>query len=185
MCDTCLTGDQTLVEAGGQKHVDGVHRLWAWEQVLDVLQPYYKASIGVPWRYVWKSRAWDWSDAEKIDNENPFCVDFLQIGGEHQLIKTPVEEADMPGSSRSPSNSFEHSHTKHIEIRHHFLRDHQQRGDIDIYHISTESQLADIFTKPLDEKQFCRLRSELNVLDSRNLDWSIAYICSMPLIMLL
>jgi hypothetical protein len=29
---------------------------------------------------------------------------------------------------------------------------------------------ADIFTKPLDEKRFCRLRSELNVLDSRNLD---------------
>jgi hypothetical protein len=27
-----------------------------------------------------------------------------------------------------------------------------------------------IFTKPLDEKTFCRLRSELNVLDSRNLD---------------
>jgi hypothetical protein len=33
------------------------------------------------------------------------------------------------------------------------LRDHQQRGDIDIYHISTENQLADIFTKPLDEKK--------------------------------
>jgi hypothetical protein len=29
----------------------------------------------------------------------------------------------------------------------------QQRGDIDIYHISTENQLADIFTKPLDEKK--------------------------------
>jgi hypothetical protein len=48
--------------------------------------------------------------------------------------------------------------------------DIQQKGDIDIYHISTENQLADIFTKPLDEKTFCRLHSELNVLDSRNLD---------------
>jgi hypothetical protein len=67
-------------------------------------------------------------------------------------------------------NPVEHSRTKHIDIQHHFLRDHQQRGDIDIYHISTENQLADIFTKPLDEKMFCRLRSELNVLDSRNLD---------------
>jgi hypothetical protein len=67
-------------------------------------------------------------------------------------------------------NRIEHSRTKHIDIRHHFLRGHQQRGDIDIYHISTENQLADIFTKPLDEKRFCRLRSELNVLDSRNLD---------------
>jgi hypothetical protein len=60
-----------------------------------------------------------------------------------------------------------------------------KKGDIDVYHISTENKLADIFTKPLDEKRFCRLRSELNVLDSRNLDWSIAYMCSMPLVMLL
>jgi hypothetical protein len=47
---------------------------------------------------------------------------------------------------------------------------HQQKGDIEVFYISTENQLADIFTKPLDEKTFCRLRSELNVLDSRNLD---------------
>jgi hypothetical protein len=41
---------------------------------------------------------------------------------------------------------------------------------IEVFYVSTENQLADIFTKPLDEKTFCRLRSELNVLDSRNLD---------------
>jgi hypothetical protein len=62
-------------------------------------------------------------------------------------------------------NSVEHSRTKHIDIQHHFLRDHQQKGDIEVYHINTEN-----FTKPLDEKRFCRLRSELNILDSRNLD---------------
>jgi hypothetical protein len=43
-------------------------------------------------------------------------------------------------------------------------------GDIDVSHISTDQQLADIFTQPLDEKRFCKLRSELNVLDSRNMD---------------
>ena len=32
----------------------------------------------------------------------------------------------------------------------------------------TEDQLADIFTKPLDEATFCRLRNELNVLDFSN-----------------
>jgi hypothetical protein len=70
-------------------------------------------------------------------------------------------------------NPVEHSRTKHIDIRHHFLRDHEQKGDIEVYHVSTKNQLADIFTKPLDEKTFCRLRSELNVLDSCNLDCSI------------
>jgi hypothetical protein len=51
-------------------------------------------------------------------------------------------------------NPVEHSRTKHIDIRHHFLRDHQQMGDIDVCHITTDNQLADIFTKPLDEKRF-------------------------------
>jgi hypothetical protein len=46
-----------------------------------------------------------------------------------------------------------------------------------VFHVSSENQLADIFTKPLDEQTFCKLRSELNVLDSRNLDWFIAYLC--------
>jgi hypothetical protein len=67
-------------------------------------------------------------------------------------------------------NPVEHSRTKHIDIRHHFLRDHQQKGDIEVFHVSSANQLADIFTKPLDEQTFCKLHSELNVLDSRNLD---------------
>jgi uncharacterized membrane protein len=53
-------------------------------------------------------------------------------------------------------------------IRYHFLRDHQQKGDIEIAYINTKDQLADIFTKPLDEQTFTRLRHELNILDSRN-----------------
>ena len=67
------------------------------------------------------------------------------------------------------NNSFQHSRTKHIDIRHHFLRDHETKGDITLSHVSTDKQLADIFTKPLDEQRFCFLRSELNILDSRNL----------------
>jgi hypothetical protein len=45
-----------------------------------------------------------------------------------------------------------------------------KRGDIDVCHVNTNHQLADIFTKPLNEKRFCKLPSELNILDSRNLD---------------
>jgi hypothetical protein len=65
-------------------------------------------------------------------------------------------------------NPVEHSRTKHIAIRYHFLRDHQQKGDIKIAYINTKDQLADIFTKPLDEQTFNKLRHELNILDSRN-----------------
>ena len=42
------------------------------------------------------------------------------------------------------------------------------KGDISIEHVKTEEQLADIFTKPLDEKRFSKLRCELNILESLN-----------------
>jgi hypothetical protein len=67
-------------------------------------------------------------------------------------------------------NLVEHSRTKHINIRYHFLRDHQQRGDIEIAYVNTKDQLVDIFTKPLDKKTFSKLRNVLNILDSRNFD---------------
>ena len=43
---------------------------------------------------------------------------------------------------------------QHSTIRHHLIRDHQQKGDIYIESVGTEDQLADIFIKPLDEKRF-------------------------------
>ena len=48
-------------------------------------------------------------------------------------------------------NLVQHSKTKHIEIKHHFLRDHAQKGDITLEFASTKYQLTDIFTKPLSE----------------------------------
>jgi hypothetical protein len=70
---------------------------------------------------------------------------------------------DNESATKLANNSVQHSRTKHIDIRHHFLRDHEAKGDIALCHMSTERQLADIFTKPLDEQRFCALRSELNL----------------------
>ena len=66
-------------------------------------------------------------------------------------------------------NHVQHSRTKHIQVRHHFIRDHVAKGDIDLKHVRTDKQIADIFTKPLDEKVFCHLSSELNIIDASNL----------------
>ena len=65
-------------------------------------------------------------------------------------------------------NLVQHSRTKHIEIRNHFIRDHVARGDIELAYVSTKDQLADIFTEPLDEARFGYLRNELNIIDSRS-----------------
>ena len=75
---------------------------------------------------------------------------------------------DNESAIKLANNPVSHSRTKHIDIQYHFLRDYEGKGDIKICHMSTEKQLADIFTKPLDESRFCALRSELNILDSHN-----------------
>jgi hypothetical protein len=67
------------------------------------------------------------------------------------------------------NNLVQHARTKHIDVRHHFIRDHQQKGDISIENVGTKNQLADIFNKPLDEKRFCKQRNELNILDFSNM----------------
>jgi hypothetical protein len=56
-----------------------------------------------------------------------------------------------------------HGRAKHIKVRHHFLRDHVEKGDIVMKYIDIERQLADIFTKPLDASRFAALREELGV----------------------
>jgi hypothetical protein len=53
-------------------------------------------------------------------------------------------------------NPVLHSKTKHIEVRYHFLRDNVEKGRITLIHVSTHDQLADIFTKPLDQATFTR-----------------------------
>ena len=83
---------------------------------------------------------------------------------------------DNKSAIKLANNPVSHSRTKHIDIRHHFLRDHETKGDIEIRHVSTKKQLADIFTKPLDESMFCALHSELNILDSHNVVWTIAHL---------
>ncbi|GKC07002.1 retrovirus-related pol polyprotein from transposon TNT 1-94 [Tanacetum coccineum] len=63
------------------------------------------------------------------------------------------------------NNPVLHSRTKHFDIRYHFIRDHILKGDIELHFIPAEYQLADIFTKPLDEPTFTRLKTELGMLN--------------------
>jgi len=85
-----------------------------------------------------------------------------------ELTRIPLL-CDNESAVKLTNNPVQHSRTKHIDIRHHFIRDHVAKGDILLRNVGTKEQLADIFTKPLDESNFCRLRGELNVLDARTI----------------
>jgi hypothetical protein len=67
-------------------------------------------------------------------------------------------QCDSTSAIRVAKNPVLHSKTKHIEVRHHFPRDNVEKGKIVLIHVPTHDQLADIFTKPLDQATFTRLR---------------------------
>jgi len=62
-------------------------------------------------------------------------------------------------------NHVQHSRTKHIDIRHHFIRELVEAKQIVIGHVGNEHQLADLFTKPLDFNRFISLRPSIGVCE--------------------
>ncbi|GJT14448.1 retrovirus-related pol polyprotein from transposon TNT 1-94 [Tanacetum coccineum] len=71
-------------------------------------------------------------------------------------------------------NPVQHSHTKHIHTRYHFIKEQVENGIIELYFVTTEYQLADMFTKALPEDRYqylarrigmrCLTPAELEVL---------------------
>ncbi|GJV32852.1 hypothetical protein Tco_1393252 [Tanacetum coccineum] len=51
-------------------------------------------------------------------------------------------------------NLVQHSKTKHIDIRYHFIKEHVEKGTVEIYFVGTEYQLVDLFTKALPKERF-------------------------------
>jgi len=84
-----------------------------------------------------------------------------------KLSKVPLY-CDNTSAINLTKNPIQHSKTKNIEIKHHFIRDHVQKGDYEIQFVKTENQLVDLFTKPLARDRFDKLRTELGILDMKD-----------------
>jgi hypothetical protein len=63
------------------------------------------------------------------------------------------------------NNPVYHARTKHIEVHYHFIREKVIAKEIDLIHVSTKDQVADIFTKALGTDKLKKFRKMLGVLE--------------------
>ncbi|XP_073294570.1 secreted RxLR effector protein 161-like [Primulina huaijiensis] len=81
-----------------------------------------------------------------------------------QASESPIF-CDNTSAIAITQNPVLHSRTNHIDIRHHFIRDHVQKKDIRLEYVSTDQQAVYIFTKPLPENNFSYFQNILGLID--------------------
>ncbi|GJV34885.1 retrovirus-related pol polyprotein from transposon TNT 1-94 [Tanacetum coccineum] len=77
--------------------------------------------------------------------------------------KVPIY-CDSKSAIAISCNPVQHTRTKHIDVRYHFIKDHVEKGTMELYFVGTEYQLADLFTKSLPEARFKFLLEKLGMM---------------------
>ncbi|EHK62694.1 hypothetical protein M3S_J82 [Sorghum bicolor] len=107
-------------------------------------------------------------EAEYIASANAACqgIWLSRLLGELMGIPTPQVKllVDNKSAIALSKNPVHHDRSKHIDIRYHFIRDCVDRGEVDIEHVGTGDQLADILTKALGRVKFVEQRQQLGVV---------------------
>jgi len=75
----------------------------------------------------------------------------------------PIIWCDNLGATYLSANPIFHARTKHVEVNYHFVRDKVAKKEIQIRFISSQDQLADVFTKPLPTSSFTAFHFKLRV----------------------
>ena len=86
-------------------------------------------------------------------------VDLFGLEPRHTII-----HCDNQSCIRLSTNPVFHDRSKHIEIKYHFIRDYVQRGVVELQNISTDEQVAYIFTKSSGRGKHIHFKDKMEVL---------------------
>lgn len=82
----------------------------------------------------------------------------------YSVLETPTKiYCDNQSAICLSKNSVYHARTKHIDVRHHFTRETQERGDIELEYISTKMMAADALTKCVPKRKHDLCMSLMNI----------------------
>jgi len=91
-----------------------------------------------------------------------------ELGNPPQGPTTILE--DNQSSIAMARNPQYHGRVKHIDIKHHFVREQVSSGTIELKYCPTNEMLADMLTKGLAQQQFCLLRAKAGMAPLKTLD---------------
>nr|GEX12033.1 retrovirus-related Pol polyprotein from transposon TNT 1-94 [Tanacetum cinerariifolium] len=146
--------DDILVAKSTEKHLKEVKRIFRYLQRTVNTGLWYSKDSGF--------ELTGFSDADYAGCKYTFksTSDGAQFLGEKLLTdygfhfnKIPIY-CDSKSAIAISCNPVQHSRTKHITVRYHFIKEHVEKGTIKLYFVKTDYQLADLFTKALSADRF-------------------------------
>nr|GEV55270.1 Gag-Pol polyprotein [Tanacetum cinerariifolium] len=110
----------------------------------------------------WSSKKQDCTSLSTVESEyvslSACCAQVLWMRTQltdygYHFDKIPIY-CDSKSAIAIFCNLVQHSRTKHIAVQYHFIKEHVEKGTIELYFVKTDYQLADIFTKALPVDRF-------------------------------
>jgi hypothetical protein len=89
------------------------------------------------------------------------------------LLKNHIENfyfsiyLDSKSAIELAKNSVHHERSKHIDMKFHFMREEVKKKNVELIHVTSEDQVADIFTKPLPTMKFKKFKKLLGMKDEK------------------
>ncbi|GJU09320.1 retrovirus-related pol polyprotein from transposon TNT 1-94 [Tanacetum coccineum] len=167
-----------------EKHLNAVKRIFRYLKNTIYMGLWYPKDTGL------KLTAFSDSDhAGCLDSLEVECVSLSTCYAQVLWLRTQLTDygfhfnkipmyCDSKATIAISSNPVQHSRTKHIDVRYHFIKEQVENGIVELFFVGTEYHLADLFTKALPKDRFkylvrrlgmrCLTPEELEVLTNES-----------------